>query len=63
MQWDNDLAFGLTAYQAIPHSTTGFSPNMMVYGRENLMPCDIMYSRQELYITDSTVVFVNMLTN
>ncbi len=44
-QWDNDLAFALMTYRATPHSTTGFSPNMMVYGKENSMPCDIMYGQ------------------
>ncbi len=33
------------AYRATPRSTTGFSPNMLVYGRENSMPCDIMYGQ------------------
>ncbi len=45
-QWDNDLAFALMAYRATPHSTTGFSPNMMVYGKENSMQCDIMYGQK-----------------
>ncbi len=27
--WDNDLDCALMAYQATPHSTTGFSPNMI----------------------------------
>ncbi len=45
MQWDNDLSFALMAYRAIPHSTTGFSLNMLFYGRENSMPCDIMYGQ------------------
>ncbi len=44
-QWDNDLAFALMAYRATPHSTTGFSPNMLVYDRENSMPCDILYGQ------------------
>ncbi len=44
-QWDNDLAFALMVYRATSHSTTVFSPNMLVYGRENSMPCDIMYGQ------------------
>ncbi len=43
-QWDNDLAFAGMAYWATPHST-GFSPNILVYGREYLMPCNIMYGQ------------------
>ncbi len=45
MQWDNDLAFALMAYRATSHSTTVFSPNILVYGRENSMPCDVMYGQ------------------
>ncbi len=33
------------AYRATLHSTTGFSPNMLVYGREHSIPCDIMYGQ------------------
>ncbi len=33
------------AYRATLHSTTGFSPNMLVYSRENSIPCDIMYGQ------------------
>ena len=44
-QWDEVLSFALMAYRATPHTTTGFSPNMLVYGRENTMPCDIMYGQ------------------
>ncbi len=33
------------ACRATPHPTTGFSPNMLVYGRENSMPSDVMYGQ------------------
>ncbi len=33
------------AYRATAHSTTVYSPNMLVYSKENSMPCDIMYSQ------------------
>ncbi len=33
------------AYRATPYSTTVFSPNMMVYGKGNSMPCDIIYGQ------------------
>jgi len=42
-EWDTLLPFVTAAYRATPHSTTGFTPNMMVYGRESNLPCDIMY--------------------
>ncbi len=51
------------ACRPTPHSTTGFSPNMMVYGRETSMPCDIMYGQTGAVYNNSMVVFVNLLTN
>jgi len=44
-EWDEALPYALMAYRATPHSTTGFSPNMLVYGRENNFPPDIVYGR------------------
>ena len=41
--WDRVLPFVLGAYRATPHTTTGYSPNMMVHGREIQLPCDLMY--------------------
>jgi hypothetical protein len=42
-EWDIALPYALMAYRSTPHSSTNLSPNMMVYGRESTMPCDIMY--------------------
>ena len=42
--WDKALPFVLGAYRATPHTSTGFSPNMLVRGMEVNLPCDIMYS-------------------
>ncbi len=36
---------------------------MLVYGRENSMLCDFMYGQTGAGETDSTVVYVNMLTS
>jgi len=32
--WDTHVAYVLAAYNATEHSATGYSPNMLVYGRE-----------------------------
>jgi hypothetical protein len=42
-EWDIALPYALMAYRSTPHSSTSLSPNMMVYGRESMMPCDIVY--------------------
>jgi len=47
-EWDTILPFVMAAYRATPHSTTGFTPNMMVHGRESNLPCDIMYGNTTL---------------
>jgi len=41
--WDKELPFALMSYRATPHSSTGFTPNMLCFGRENAMPADIMF--------------------
>jgi len=41
--WDNHVAYVLAAYNATEHSSTGYSPNMMVYGRELRFPNELMY--------------------
>ncbi len=41
--WDLSLPFVMMAYRATPQSFTGFTPNMLVTGRENNMPCDLIF--------------------
>ena len=41
--WDLTLPFVMMAYRATPQSSTGYTPNMLVTGRENNMPCDLTY--------------------
>lgn len=36
--WDQWVPYALMAYRAIPHSSTGYSPNYLLYGREVQMP-------------------------
>jgi transposase InsO family protein len=33
----------MAAYRATPHDTTGYSPNKLMFGRENRMPIDLMF--------------------
>ena len=40
--WDEQLPFLSMAYRATPQSSTGLSPNYMMFGRETSMPVDIM---------------------
>ena len=39
-EWPKHLNLLFSAYNASPHSTTGYSPNFLVYGRELIEPLD-----------------------
>src|SRR3989441_4334807 len=41
--WDAQLPSVMAAYRASPHDATGFSPNFLMFGRENRAPLDLMY--------------------
>jgi len=40
--WDDRLQSVMAAYRAAKHSSTGFSPNQLVFGRENRAPIDLV---------------------
>ena len=42
--WDKYLGCLAGAYRASVHESTGFTPNQLMFGRENRMPVDLMYS-------------------
>ncbi len=42
--WDKSLHFVMMAYHATPQTSTGFTPNMLVTGKETNMPFDLIYS-------------------
>jgi len=44
-EWDQALPFAMMAYRATPQTSTSFTPNMLVFGRENIMPADIMFGQ------------------
>lgn len=41
-EWDLMIPFALMAYRATTHSSTGFTPNMMLFGREVAEPIDLV---------------------
>ncbi|CAB0006640.1 unnamed protein product, partial [Nesidiocoris tenuis] len=52
--WDKQLPIALLAYRATEHSSTGFSPAMLLYGRELALPVNLLRGRlpQESEVTD-----------
>ena len=40
--WDEHIPMVLSAYRASVHESTGYSPNRLMFGRENTMPVDII---------------------
>ena len=40
--WDAWLPQVMSAYRASQHSATGYSPNFLIFGRENYMPVDLV---------------------
>jgi len=42
--WDTHVAYVLAAYNATEHRATGYTPNMLVYGRELRLPNELMYT-------------------
>src|SRR5206468_2916603 len=41
--WDSKLPAVMAAYRAASHEATGFSPDFLMFGRENRAPLDIIY--------------------
>ena len=41
--WDEWIPYAVAAYRAIVHEVTGYSPNFIVFGRENALPVDLVY--------------------
>ncbi|CAB0014146.1 unnamed protein product, partial [Nesidiocoris tenuis] len=52
--WDRQLPIALLAYRATDHSSTGFSPAMLLNGRELALPVNLLRGRlpQESEVTD-----------
>ena len=45
--WDLRLPFVMSAYRATRHESTGYTPNLLVFGRENRAPPDIVFGSPE----------------
>ena len=45
--WDEMLPYVMAAYRASNHEVTGFSPNYLVFGRENRAPLDVVFGLPE----------------
>jgi hypothetical protein len=41
--WDEDLALVTSAYRSCVHSSTGYSPNYLMFGREVTLPIQLQY--------------------
>ena len=41
--WDEDLALVTSAYRSSVHSSTGYSPNYLMFGREVTLPIQLQY--------------------
>ncbi|XP_062592958.1 uncharacterized protein K02A2.6-like [Saccostrea cucullata] len=41
--WDESIPFVMVAYRAAQHESTGYTPNMLMLGRETATPLDIIY--------------------
>ena len=45
LDWTEMTPYALSAYRASRHESTGYSPNVMLFGRELAAPIDITYGR------------------
>lgn len=41
--WDQHIPLALMAYRSSVHESTGFSPSMLMFGREIELPIDLLY--------------------
>ncbi len=48
LTWNKSLDLVMMAYRATHQKSTGFTPNMLVTGKEKNMPMDLIYSRIHL---------------
>jgi len=58
--WDDRLQPVMAAYRAAKHESTGFSPNYLVFGRENRAPIDVVLGEvtgeEEHYLSEDDYV-------
>ena len=51
--WDEHIPFIMMAYRSAIHSSTGFTPNMMMMRREITLPLDLVYGKAKETPTES----------
>jgi len=56
--WDNHVAYVLAGYNVTEHSATGYTPNMLVYGREIRFPNELMNAD----VVDDEVTLISSVT-
>ncbi len=65
--WDKLLDLVMMAYHATPQTSTGFTPNMLVTGKEMNMPIDLIYgspnNRRKLHNYDCYCSYIEDLRN
>jgi hypothetical protein len=54
--WDEQQPFAMMAYRTAVHSTTGETPFSMMFGREILLPIDVLYGDPNLDQADRSVL-------
>ena len=60
--WDTALPYVLAAYRSSKHEATGFSPNMLMMGREARTPMDIVYGMPEAEVVNSYDDYADEMT-
>ncbi len=67
INWDKSLDLAMMAYSSTPQTSTGFTPNMLVTGKETNMPVDLIYgspnSGRRLHNYDCYCNYVEDLRN
>ena len=51
--WDTHIPYVMMAYRSAEHKSTGFTPNMLMLGRETSLPVDLMYERPQIMKEES----------
>jgi len=52
--WDELLSSALLAYRTTPHSTTGYTPFFLMYGREAVLPLEHIYPTHHFNLSGPT---------
>jgi hypothetical protein len=56
--WDEYLPLLTAAYRSTIHPATGFTPNMMMLGREVRLPIDLLFPLPETVVTENSAEYV-----